>query len=82
MQHLTGSPCPYDLVEVTSKILGEHLHAQAGPVCELTGADLVCRRSLFAPTDVITMALYATAAARRRLRLRPQRLRQLRPLGR
>lgn len=61
-QHLTGSPRPYDLVEVTTKILGEHLHEQAGPACELTATELIRRHGLFAPTDVITMTLYATAA--------------------
>ncbi len=35
---------------------------QAGPACELTGGELIRWRSLFAPTGVITMALYAAAA--------------------
>ncbi|MER5337859.1 hypothetical protein [Micromonospora sp. NPDC002717] len=97
MQRLTGSPRPYDLVEVTTKILGEHLRAQAGPACELTGGELIRRRLLLASTDVITMALYAAVAPhderrcpapggeptvqRRRLRLRPRRLRQPHPLN-
>ncbi|MEW2386651.1 hypothetical protein AB0873_32200 [Micromonospora sp. NPDC047707] len=49
-------------MDVTKKILGEHLREQAGPACELTGAELIRRHGLFAPTDVITKALYAAAA--------------------